>query len=128
MYNPDDYRAIAIGSNLGKLFSSILLERLIKFRNMNFPDTLNQLGFCRGAQTSDHVFTLSTCIQKYVKHARKRLYTCFVDFKKAFDTVCREALLHKLMSLGIEGKFMKCIESMYKNSKARIKIIKSGKY
>ena len=104
VYNPDDYRGIAIGSILGKLFSSILLERLIKFRNRNFPDTLNQLGFCRGAQTSDHVFTLSTCIHKYVKHARKRLYSCFVDFRKAFDTVCREALLHKLMSnYGLEN-------------------------
>ena len=123
VYNPDDYRGIAIGSNLGKLFSSILLERLIKFRNRNFPDTLNQLGFCRGAQTSDHVFTLSTCIHKYVKHARKRLYSCFVDFRKAFDTLCREALLHKLMSMGVEGKFMKCIEFMYKNSKARLKIV-----
>ena len=32
IYNPDNYRAIAIGSNLGKLFSTILLNRLLKFR------------------------------------------------------------------------------------------------
>ena len=54
---------------------------------------------------------------------RKRLYTCFVDFKKAFDTICRDLLLHKLQSLGIKGRFFKCLEYMYTNSKARLKIM-----
>ena len=31
-HHSDNYRAIAVGSNLGKLFSSIMLERLIQFR------------------------------------------------------------------------------------------------
>jgi hypothetical protein len=31
--DPNIYRAIAVGSNLGKLFSGILLDRLIQFRN-----------------------------------------------------------------------------------------------
>ena len=30
--NPDNYRAIAVGSNMGKLFSSILLQRLLQYR------------------------------------------------------------------------------------------------
>ena len=97
--DPNNYRAIAVGSNLGKLFSSILLERLIAFRSTYCPDTSNQLGFVKEAQTSDHVFTLNTCIEKYTKQ-RKRLYACFVDYRKAFDTVCREALLFKLSKLG----------------------------
>ena len=42
IYDPDNYRAIAIASNLGKLFSSILLKRLIEFRHKNCPDTPNQ--------------------------------------------------------------------------------------
>ena len=46
IYNPINYRAIAVASNLGKLFSSILLQRLISFRQMTNPDIPNQLGFC----------------------------------------------------------------------------------
>ena len=57
-YNPDNYRAIAIGSNMGKLFSSILLARLNLFRIKQCPDTPNQQGFCKKAQTSDHILTL----------------------------------------------------------------------
>ena len=121
-YNPDNYRAIAVGSNLGKLFANILLDRLISFRNSNCPDPINQLGFCKDAQTSDHIFVLNTCIQKHLSQG-EYLYSCFIDFKKAFDTVCREALLYKLYNLGVRGKFFNCLHHMYTNSKAKIKLI-----
>jgi hypothetical protein len=38
--NPDNYRAITVGSCLGKLFASLLLERLIDFRKVICPDGL----------------------------------------------------------------------------------------
>ena len=123
IYDPNNYRAIAVASNVGKLFASILLQRLIKFRAETNPDTPNQLGFCKNAQTADHILTLSTCIEKYVKANKGRLFSCFVDYAKAFDTVCREALLYKLWKLGIKGRFFGCMEFMYTNSKAKIKLL-----
>ena len=65
-YNPNNYPAIAVASNLGKLFSSILLRRLIVFRSMTNPGTPNQLSFCKNAQTADHTVILTTVINKYV--------------------------------------------------------------
>ena len=112
IYDPNNYRAIAVASNLGKLFATILLKRLITFRSEYNPDTPNQLGFCQNAMTSDHIYTLSTCIEKYVSLHKKRLYSCFVDYAKAFDTVCREALLYKLWKLGIQGKFFECLNDI----------------
>ena len=47
------------------------------------------------------------------------MYSCFVDFKNAFDTVCRSALLYKLVQLKIRGPFF---ENMYNNSHAKMKI------
>ena len=124
LYDPNNYRAIAVASNIGKLFSGILLQRLANYRKSNNPDTRNQLGFCKQAQTSDHILTLTTCIEKYVRHVNKgRVYACFVDYAKAFDTVCREALLYKLWHLGIQGRFFRCLDFMYKNSSARVKLL-----
>ena len=123
IYDPNNYRAIAVASNLGKLFASILLQRLIKFRAETNPDTPNQLGFCKEAQTADHILTLSTCIEKYVTANKTRLFSCFVDYAKAFDTVCREALLYKLWKLDIQGRFFDCMEYMYTHSKAKIKLL-----
>ena len=121
-YDPDNYRAIAVGSNIGKLFSTILLERLLKFRDKENPDTVNQLGFKKGAQTVDHIFTINTCIEKYVKKEGKRLYTAFVDFRKAFDSIPRASLLLRLKAIGVSGKFHQCLTHMYKNSKTRLKM------
>ena len=122
--NPDNYRAITVGSCLGKLFSSLLLKRLLDFREVMCPDYPNQLGFRSGAQCNDHILTLNTIIEKYVRVGKKRLFACFVDYRKAFDTVCREALLFKLDQIGIAGNFFKCISYMYNNSCTRIKLIK----
>ena len=123
IYDPNNYRAIAVGSSLGKLFSSILLGRLLSFRGAHAPNPKNQLGFCAGGQTSDDILTLSTCIQKYVRHRKERLYTCFVDFRKAFDSVSRQALVYKLNKLGIKGRFLSVLKHMYSNSPVRIKLL-----
>ena len=119
--DPDNYRAIAVSSVIGKLFSTILLERLIKYRLKFNPDPENQLGFTKNAQTYDHIFTMQTIASKY-KKLKKRVYAVFVDFKKAFDSVCRQALFLKLAKSGITGKFYNVLRNMYSNSNAYIKL------
>ena len=125
IYNPNNYRAIAVASNLGKLFSSILLQRLLSFRNSSCPDTFNQLGFCKQAQIADHSLMLTTVISKYVKKKKGKIYTCFVDYAKAFDSVFREALLPKLWKMGIRGRFFvvsrRCIKGQQLKSKSSTK-------
>ena len=62
---PGNYRGIAVGSCLSKLFLSVLHNRIEAFvaKNKLVPEA--QIGFRRGARTSDHVFTLTTIITKY---------------------------------------------------------------
>ena len=122
-YDPNNYRAIAIGSNLGKLFSSILLNRLLRFRENNAPNLPNQQGFCKGGQTLDHILCLNTCINKYTAKKKGYLFACFVDYAKAFHTVCREALIYKLHDMRIKGRFLMCLQHMYSSSNARIKLL-----
>ena len=46
--------------------------------------------------TSDHILTLKTIINKYVTDQKgKKLYSCFIDFKKAFDSVWHIGLFRK---------------------------------
>lgn len=120
--NPDNYRAVAVSSVIGKLFSTILLNRLIEFRKVNCPDPSNQLGFTKGAQTYDHILTMQTIASKYKRLKKKKVYAIFVDFRKAFDSVCRQALFYKLANNGITGKFYNVLRAMYSNSIAQIKL------
>ena len=83
---PANYRGICINSCFGKLFTSVLNTRLKN--HVLDHDILHQaqIGFSPNHRTSDHIFTLRTLIDKYVNHVAKgKLYTCFIDFKKAFD-------------------------------------------
>jgi hypothetical protein len=47
------------------------------------------------------MFALKTLIDKYTQQGSKHLYTCFVDFRKAFDTVWHIGLLYKLRNSGV---------------------------
>jgi hypothetical protein len=51
-------------------------------------------------------------IDKFFKN-NKYLFACFVDLKKALDTVNRQALLFKLNRYNIRGHFLNIIEDMY---------------
>ena len=110
--DPDNYRGLAIGSSLAKLFSMILLKRLTIFIDQNNVISANQIGFMKGARTSDHIFLLQTVIEKVVKKKRGKLYAAFIDFKKAYDTVDRRKLFERLQTVGINGIYLQNIIAM----------------
>ena len=62
----DNYRGLAIGSAFAKLFSHILLKRLVRFMDEKKLLSPNQIGFLKGKSTSDHIFLLQTLVEKVV--------------------------------------------------------------
>ena len=48
------------------------------------------------------------------KQMHGNLYCCFVDFKKAFDTVPSGLLWPVLETIGIRGPILDCIKSLYR--------------
>ena len=49
-------------------------------------------------------------------------YATFIDFWKAYDTVPHEALMRKLWCIGIRGKTLAFIRSLYQNSDASTRV------
>jgi hypothetical protein len=119
--DPSNYRALTIGSNICKLFTKNFNTRLDNFLIKRNIVSREQIGFCKGKRTSDHIFTLKTLIDKYTQQGSKRLYTCFVDFMKAFDTVRHEELFYKLRTIGISDLFYNVIKNMYSNIELCVK-------
>ena len=87
--DPNNYRGIAMMSCLAKLFNKILRNRLEKFFETNNIINKEQIGFMKKSRTSDHMFILRTLIDKMKMKmiGKSKLFCCFVDFRKAFDTV-----------------------------------------
>ena len=51
-----------------------------------------------------------------------KVYSCFIDFRKAYDSVWHEGMCAKLESLNINGKFLEIIKNMYEKSNGAVKI------
>lgn len=109
---PTNYRGITLTSCLGKLFTSILQTRLLHFLEENKLLNAEQFGFRPNSRTTDNLFILKQLIHKY-SLSNEKLYVCFVDYEKAFDTVWHSGLLYKIQNMGITGNFYKVIKSMY---------------
>lgn len=110
--SPGNYRGITLTSCLGKLFTSILQTRLTNFLEENHLLNSEQFGFRPNLRTTDNLFILNQLIQKQFASGKK-LYVCFIDYEKAFDSVWQPGLLHKITTMGINGKFFNIIQSMY---------------
>ena len=79
-----------------------------------------QAGFRAEMGTSDNVFVLHGLIT-HLLNQDKKLYCAFVDFKKAFDFVNRDIIWYKLIKLGVRGKMLYVIRSMYNSVKSKVK-------
>ena len=119
-HDPNNYRGISITSNLGKLFNKIIHERLFEFIDSNKLISKNQIGFKPKARTADHIFSLKSMIDHY-KSKKKKVFSAFIDLRKAFDTVWREGLYYILLNHRIPFKLFNIIYSMYQNTRCRIK-------
>lgn len=117
--DPANYRGISIMSNMGKLCNLIINKRLNEYLERKNIIHKNQIGFSKNSRTSDHMLVLKTLIDQCFNE-KKKLYTCFIDFKKAFDSVPHEKLMCKLQQAGINGKCLEVIKNMY--SKIRLSV------
>ena len=121
--DPANYRGICVSSCLGKLFCSILNQRLLEHVNSHNILYNSQIGFLPKNRTADHVLApLRTLVDKYVHYYNEKIYAYFVDFKKAFDSVWHDGLLFKLLQINVEGCLYNLIKSLYSNSSCSIKI------
>ena len=110
--NPENYRGITLCSNLSKLFSSIRNNRLVKFLQEHNLSSVEQIGLKKKARTADHLFVLKSILDSHLGKG-KQIFACFVDFRKAFDTVWWNGLFYKILKTGIRGNFYDILKSMY---------------
>ena len=119
--DPGNYRGITILSCFGKLFTSILNERLKKFIETFDIIGCEQAGFRSNFSTLDHLFTLYGLID-ILLYKKKRLYCAFLDYEKAFDKVNRSLLWQKLINNGITGKVLRVIQNLYSQAKSCVAV------
>ena len=91
----------------------ILNSRLDKFLEDNQIIDYVQISFAKNARTSDHMFIIKSLIDKRININGGKLYSCFVDFRKAFDSIIHPGLQVKLKELNINGKSVHVFKEEY---------------
>ena len=119
--DPNNYRGISLINCICKIFTSLISIRITK--DCDSVELLGneQAGFRKNYSTCDHIFALYVLIAIYIKVLKKKLYCCFVDYKKAFDSVPRIHLWYKLLSNGINGNILNVITSLHSTAKSAVK-------
>ena len=117
--NPNNYRGITLLDVMGALFTSVLCDRISTWAEEEGRVSEAQFGFRKNRRTTDAIFILNTAIQSRKKRG-KQLYTCFVDFSKAFDTVDHRLLWSKLASYGLSSTMLNILQSMYGQASSRV--------
>ena len=114
---PENYRPITILSCMGKLFTAILNSRLNNYLEENNLLNETQAGFRASYSTADNIFVIHA-LTEYLRVRKMKLYCAFIDFQKAFDSVWRVGLWHKLINSNVTGKILTVIKNMYANIKS----------
>ena len=117
--DPGNYRGISLISCLGKLYLSLWAKRLADFLEPILDD--EQGGFRWTRSTVDQALTLKEILVQR-KRSGNATYLCFVDFRKAFDTVWHDGLWKRMWDSGIKGKPWRIIRNLYSSISSSVKV------
>lgn len=111
----NNWRGITLLSTVNKLFSKIILNRIVN----TIDDGLRkeQNGFRRGRSCIDLINTLRI-ITEQATEQQSLLYLVYIDFEKAFDSISRENIWISLKNRGLPIKLINLIKEGYNNYKS----------
>jgi hypothetical protein len=122
-HSPENYRLLAICSVLYRLYANCLRDLttqwIIKHNHGEgriLPDT--QFGFFPKRSCQQAHFVLRHLVRHQQTHQgvskNKRVYTMFVDFKGAYDSISRESMWqHFRCKIGLPPTLLTAIQSLY---------------
>ena len=101
-----------------KVMLKILQARLQEYVNHELPDV--QAGIRKGRGTRDQIANIHLIIER-AKEFQKNIYSCFIDYAKAFDCVDHKKLWKVLKQMGIPDHLSCCLRNLYAGQEATVR-------
>ena len=80
---------------------------------------MQQFGFRVNHRKIDSIFILKSLLIKYLTKKKSKVYSCFIDLRRAFDTA---GLLYKLKKDNVAKRLFEVIKDMYNSCESTVKI------
>ena len=119
--NAENYRPISITSQIGKTLEKIVRKSIMSHLTENSILSDHQHGFCEGKSCLTNLIEALEDITSMIDDG-KPVDAVFLDFKKAFDKVSHERLLHKIHQMGIHGTLLQWITNFLSDRTQRVKV------
>ena len=97
---------------------TIIMKRIE--RKLEAEINVVQAGFRQGIGTRDHIFNLRMIIQK-CREFNQPLFTCVVDYTKAFDNVEHQHLWTVMREMGFPKRIVSLIEALYSEQQSAVR-------
>ena len=117
-YELKNYRPISMANTAGKIFCSILNERLKEACSRANILGEEQNGFRADRRGEDNIYILGEIIEN-ARSKGNQVFLAFLDVEKAYDSLNRRTLMRVLEKMGFPEKIRNIINQMYTNTKAR---------
>ena len=114
----EKHRTISLMSHVTKLVLRIVINR-IRRRTLDEIAPV-QYGFMPDKGTGNAIFVLRRLVERSVEKQRD-VYTCFIDYSKAFDTVKHESLVELLQSLDVDKSETRLLTNLYWKQTAAVR-------
>ena len=119
--NPWHACAARVTSVLAKVLETLTLMRLqCHFLEKKIPH-LNQTAYWKGVSCAEAIFSTMEVISTYSQCSEK-VYMCFYDLQKTFDSIQYLVLLKCLYESGVNGKAWRLLRSWYTSPKSMVRV------
>ena len=102
-------------SHASKVMLKILQARLQEYMNCELPDV--QAGFRKGRENKDQIANIHWIIEK-ARVFQKNIYSCFIDYTKAFNCVDHNKLWKILQEMGMPDHLTCLLRNLYAGQEA----------
>ena len=112
------HRTMSLMSHVTKLVLRVLMNRVRGRSHMEISPV--QYGYIPDRGTRNAIFVLRRLVERSIEK-QKDVYTCFIDYSKAFDTMNHESLIDLLSSLDIDAHDVRLLTNLYWNQQAAVR-------
>ena len=114
-----NYRTIALLSHVGKVLMMVLLERLKAQMEPYLSE--EQAGFRRDRNTTHQILILRLIAEK-AKRKGRHILNCFIDFRKAFDSIKHDVTWATLRSYGVGARLIRILQNICEVSQSAVRV------
>lgn len=118
---PENYRPIALTSNLCKLMETIINKRILWYLEQIHFLSPHQSGFRKHRSTLDNLITIESDIcNAFI--SKEHLVAIALDIEKAYDMVWRERIVKVLLEIGLNGHLLHFISNFLQKRTFQVRV------